>query len=68
VCDIIGHHHHPRNEETLNFKILYDADLIENLKEKQKEKPLDQEKLTTVIEESFFTDTGKRLAKNTLVH
>ena len=68
VCDIIGHHHHPRNEETLNFKILYDTDLIENLKEKQKEKPLDQEKLTTVIEESFFTDTGKRLAKNTLVH
>lgn len=22
VCDIIGHHHHPRSEETLNFKVL----------------------------------------------
>ncbi|MCI5190714.1 MAG: HD domain-containing protein [Candidatus Electrothrix sp. AS4_5] len=30
VCDIIGHHHAPRNEETVNFKVLYDADLIVN--------------------------------------
>jgi HD superfamily phosphohydrolase YqeK/DNA-directed RNA polymerase subunit RPC12/RpoP len=68
VCDIIGHHHHPRDEETLNFKILFDADLIVNLKEQQKEKPVDQEKLTTLIDQTFFTDAGKRLAKNTLVH
>ncbi len=33
VCDIIGHHHHPREEETINFKCLYDADLITNLEE-----------------------------------
>jgi len=30
VCDIIGHHHHPQPEETLNFKVLYDADLLVN--------------------------------------
>jgi hypothetical protein len=22
ICDIIGHHHSPRDEETLNFQIL----------------------------------------------
>src|SRR4030042_6486955 len=28
ICDIIGHHHHPREEETLNFQILYEADWL----------------------------------------
>ena len=40
VCDIVGHHHHPREEETLNFKVLYDADLIANLEESKKENGL----------------------------
>ena len=40
VCDIVGHHHHPRPEETINFKCLYDADLITNLEEKHKESPM----------------------------
>lgn len=33
VCDIIGHHHHPREVETVNFKILYDADQLVNAEE-----------------------------------
>lgn len=33
VCDIIGHHHHPRAEETANFKVLYDADRLVNAEE-----------------------------------
>ncbi len=32
VCDIISRHHHPEKEETLDFKVLYDADRIANLK------------------------------------
>jgi HD superfamily phosphodiesterase len=67
VCDIIGHHHHPREEETINFKCLYDADLITNLEEKQKDAPLDPEKLTTIIKKSFLTDTGRELAEETLL-
>lgn len=35
VCDIIGHHHHPRAEETANFKVLYAADRLVNLEEEQ---------------------------------
>ncbi len=34
ICDIIGHHHHPREKETLNFQILYEADWIVNMEEK----------------------------------
>ncbi len=66
VCDIVGHHHHPREEETLNFRALYDADLITNLEEKQKERPSDTEKLSNIIDKSFLTNTGKRVAREVL--
>jgi hypothetical protein len=45
VCDIVGHHHHPRAEETLNFKVLYDADWIANLEDQKKRKRLAPEKI-----------------------
>jgi HD superfamily phosphodiesterase len=67
VCDIIGRHHHPQDEETLNFKILHDADLIVNLEEKQKKSPLDKEKLATLIERSFQTGSGRELAESVLL-
>ena len=63
VCDIIGHHHHPRDEETLNFKILYDADLIVNLEEERKKKALVEEKLRGIIEHTFLTETGRKRAQ-----
>jgi len=65
VCDIIGHHHHPRPEETLNFKILYDADLITNLEEK--EEPISEAKLAAIMERSFLTASGRKLAHETLM-
>jgi HD superfamily phosphodiesterase len=66
VCDIIGHHHHPRPEETLNFKVLYDADLITNLEEKQKESPIDNDRLAQIIDKSFLIESGREEAKKTL--
>ena len=66
VCDIIGHHHHPRAEESTNFKSLYDADLITNLDEKHKKDPMNPEKLEKIIEKSFLTDSGGNLAKKVL--
>ncbi len=65
VCDIIGRHHHPRAEETVNFQIISDADLIVNLEEK--EELLDREKLATIIEKSFFTASGRKLAEALLL-
>jgi HD superfamily phosphodiesterase len=64
VCDIIGHHHHPRAEETDNFKIVYDADLITNLEEA--EEPMDEEKLAGIIVKSFLTMGGRKLAGEVL--
>lgn len=62
VCDIVGRHHHPRAEETANFKIVYDADLIVNLEEKNTEEPIAKEKLAAILEKSFLTASGRRLA------
>ena len=67
VCDIIGHHHHPRNKETLSFKILYDADLIVNLREHKKNGGIEKESLLEIIEKKMLTDSGKRLAKEALL-
>lgn len=63
ICDIIGHHHHPRPTETKNFKVLYDADLIVNLQEEQPEGGRSAEKLKTIINKSFLTEAGKNLAQ-----
>jgi len=67
VCDIIGHHHHPRPEETLNFKVLYDSDLITNLEEKHKDDPVDADRLNRIIDKSFLTESGRQTARKVLL-
>jgi HD superfamily phosphohydrolase YqeK len=67
ICDIVGHHHNPCDEETVNFKVLYDADLIVNLEEKQKESPTNQERLQKIIKKSFLTPGGRAVAEKILV-
>jgi HD superfamily phosphohydrolase YqeK len=67
VCDIIGHHHHPRPEETMNFKIVYDADLIVNLEENQQGQKIPREKLDALIEKNFLTAAGRELARKALL-
>lgn len=66
VCDIVGHHHHPRPEETVNFKVLYDADLLVNLEESQKDGPTDQKKLARIVAKSFLTESGRAVAAKIL--
>lgn len=62
VCDIISHHHIPREEETANFKVVYDADLIVNLEEEHKKSPKPREHLEKIINKSFLTPTGSKIA------
>ncbi len=61
ICDIIGHHHSPREEESLNFQILYEADWLVNIEEEEISK--DRKELENLIERSFRTATGKELAE-----
>ncbi len=63
VCDIVGHHHSPKDQETVNFKAVYDADLIVNVEEMHKKKPLEPAKLERLIDRQFLTESGKALAR-----
>ncbi|MGM0453133.1 MAG: HD domain-containing protein [Thermodesulfobacteriota bacterium] len=64
VCDIIGRHHHPAADETVNFQVLYDADRIANIEDKQKEKAIDGYRIEELIRKSFFTNAGQKRAEN----
>lgn len=67
VCDIIGHHHHPHEEETINFKVLYDADLITNLEEEHKEgRTMNSEQFEEIIKKSFLTKAGEEKTREVL--
>jgi putative nucleotidyltransferase with HDIG domain len=61
ICDIIGHHHNPREEETLNFQIIYEADWLVNIEEEGISK--DRERVQKLIGEVFKTVTGTELAE-----
>ncbi len=63
VCDIVAHHHHPKEDETTNFKVLYDADLITNLEENHKESSIDRDRLNKILGKSFLTNSGKEKAE-----
>ena len=66
ICDIIGHHHHPRKQETLNFQILYEADWLVNMEGNGL--PKDPKGIEEIIEKNFRTVTGKKLAKEIYIH
>lgn len=60
ICYIIGNHHSPSKIDELDFKIQWDADLLENL---AVDEILNQkDKLVEYIENNFKTEKGKELA------
>ena len=61
ICEIIAHHHSPGKINTINFKVLYDADWLVNLKDELNIK--DKSKLKEVINRIFLTEAGKTLAE-----
>lgn len=63
VCEIIANHHSPGKVDTLNFKALYDADWMVNLKDEYAFG--NKEKLAKTIDKVFLTPSGKELARQT---
>ena len=61
ICEIIAHHHSPGRIDSSNFKILYDADWLVNLRDEYDIR--DRTKLGKVIDAVFLTATGKALAR-----
>ncbi len=67
VSRIIAHHHHPGPSESIDLKCVYDANMLVNLEEKQKENPIDPEELAGIVSKSFLTRTGRALAEKRLL-
>lgn len=61
VIEIIAHHHSPGMVNTINFKILYDADWLVNLPDEYDVS--DQQKTERAIEKLFLTETGRAIAR-----
>ena len=67
VCDIVSHHHHPKSDDNINFKTVYDSDMIVNIEENMKENPINKDKLSEIIDKSFLTETGRTVAREVLI-
>jgi len=61
ICDIIAHHHSPGKINTRNFKILYDADWLVNLRDEYDIQ--DKNKLADIIDRVLLTESGKAMAR-----
>jgi hypothetical protein len=67
VCDMIGHHHHPGKDESLNFKVLYDADMLTNMVECEGRKGVENAEFMAKLDRLFLTPSGNALAKEVLM-
>lgn len=67
VGDIVARHHRPGDRENIHFKIVYDADVIVNMEEKIKGKPLDRARVEEKISRSLLTGSGRVLAREVLL-
>ena len=65
VCDIIGHH--PNGDESLNFKVVYDADMLTNMVECKDRKGIDEAQFLAKLDRLFLTQSGNFLAKEVLM-
>lgn len=63
VCRIIASHHSPGEINTADFKILYDADWMVNLRDTINNVPYDKKNLKKIIHKVFLTETGKKMAE-----
>ncbi|MDD5674089.1 MAG: HD domain-containing protein [Chitinivibrionales bacterium] len=60
ICGIVAHHHSPGENETENFRTLFDADNLVNIEEIIKGQAAEQ--CRQLIEKTFLTAAGKEMA------
>jgi hypothetical protein len=62
VCKIIANHHSAKNIDTLEFRVIWDADWLVNIPDECGEMSVD--KLKGFIDRIFKTNTGRQIAKD----
>jgi HD superfamily phosphodiesterase len=61
VCKIIANHHSAKNIDTLEFRIIWDADWLVNIPDECG--AMSRDKLKGIIGRIFKTNTGRQIAK-----
>jgi hypothetical protein len=67
VCDIIGRRGHPGPGDSVNLRVVCDADALENLAEEHRRSPLEAGQLVERIERSFLTPAARQAAREILL-
>jgi hypothetical protein len=67
VCEIVGRHHPPRSDETVELKVVYDSHWIANMEDKLKTDPMISKAIIQSIETSLLTEGGRKTAKDVLL-
>jgi putative nucleotidyltransferase with HDIG domain len=65
ICKIIANHHSAKEIDTIEFRIVWDADQIVNLSADSNW--ISNEKLQDIIDKKFKTDEGRRIASELFV-
>lgn len=66
VLAIIARRGRPEAAETLNAKVLCDADLLEEVDQRRKAVPLPHAEFEAIVAERFLTEAGREIARETL--
>lgn len=67
VIDIVGHHNRPAEDDSLNRKVLHDADMLTHMASCEKKNSVDDEKFRAKLDRLFLTTAGNELAKQLLI-
>jgi hypothetical protein len=65
ICKIIANHHRAKDIDTLEFRIIWDADNLVNLSEELKD--TNSERIQKIIDKTFRTNTGRSMAVERLL-
>jgi len=67
VIEIIGHHNRPAGEDSLEQKILHEADMLTHMAACEKKEDVNEEEFSAKIDKLFLTPAGNQLAKQVLL-
>jgi HD superfamily phosphohydrolase YqeK len=67
VIDIVGHHTRPEKGDSLNRKVIHDADTLAHMAACERKTGVDALAFSAKIDRLFLTESGKDLAKQVLV-
>lgn len=67
VIELVGCHDHSSGDDSLNQKVLHDADMLTHMAACEKKNSIDEEEFCIKLDRLFLTSAGNRLARQVLI-